>query len=96
MTKYRILLEKTASDHPPLYAPFSDEVEAHGPQQAIRKAVLAAGEDAEVGTYIAVPVANWTEEPVRFDRPPPRLVIGGAAPAQTSLDDAPPAEEPEA
>jgi len=75
MTKYRLLLETDEG----LEIVEGGDVEAHGPQQAMRQVAERLGAAAlEKGvTLIAVPVSNWTEEVVRLEAAKPRLVVGG-------------------
>ena len=84
MTKYRVLRRVDAEVsrvgvRDESYGLLEEGVEAHSPQQAIRKVVtdMQGGADEIDGTYVAVPESNWTEEPVTLTRPAPRLVVGG-------------------
>jgi hypothetical protein len=90
-TKYRVLRGADGG-----YFAVNDH-DANSAESAIRAvARTLAPEDLEEGmTLVAVPVGNWTEEPVKLVVPPPRLVIGGdAAPAPQPVPQPP--EEPAA
>ena len=92
MTKYRVLRTIRAAGVPDgaAFELLAENVESHGPTQAIRK-VAGEQEDA-AGDYHAIPELNWTSEPVVLEQPPPRIRVGGQADPQLTL---PPAEEEE-
>lgn len=86
MTKYRILRlweNPLVEVIEAMFVVVMEEVEAHGPQQAIRKAALEVGIESDE-IFVAVPVSNWTEEPVSIETPAPRLRVGGV-PGQTAI-----------
>jgi hypothetical protein len=76
MTTYIVMRKDTARDLRVLGVKV-----AHGPKQAIRE--LALGDDAPgslEGTYVAVPMRNWTEMALALETPAPivRLTEMGA------------------
>jgi hypothetical protein len=89
-TKYLVLQRvKDPGAHAPrvLFALVAEEIETHGPQTAIRKAAEALDVGEEGGIFVAVPLSNWTEEPVAVVTPPPRLHVG-VTPGQTTIESA--------
>lgn len=86
MTKYRVLASTSEG-----LDVLAREVEAHGPQQAMRAvAATELPEDvlAEGITLVAVPVSNWTEEHVKLAPQKPRLVVGAEPSAQVTVEEA--------
>lgn len=86
MTKYKVLILNEEGG----YSIIGEGIETHGPQQAMRVVTKGMNPDVLVGgiKLVAVPESTWTEEPVGIVVPPPRIVIGGDAPQQTTIEGA--------
>ena len=88
-TKY-LVLRAVKHEGQRAYVVVSEELEADGGEQAIRRAADGLVEEGKTESFAAAPLYNWTEQPVTLEKPPARLKIGG----QMTIDPPPEEEEP--
>ncbi len=86
MTRYKVLRRVAEGDitgEGGVFEVLHDGIDTNGPQQAIKAVAKDLVIDPDGEVFVAVPVSNWTEEPVSVEQPPTRLRIG--APEQTTI-----------
>lgn len=88
-TKYVVLMQDAEDDS--TYLKLSTGVEAHSAETAIRvtaKEQLAEEALKKGAVLVAVPLSNWTEEPVGIYVPPAVLRVGSEIPGQITVEEA--------